>query len=105
MNPLRSQNKLYSMWPLTLQILNFPPAFRKSFSGIQLLGIMPGNGKKEPYNLEPYLDVLVDELEELKECSFYLQKKQPSANVKVVQFIFDFPAIAKVIHNQAQGKT
>ncbi|XP_066924630.1 uncharacterized protein [Clytia hemisphaerica] len=54
-NPLKSNNRSYSMWPLMLQILNWPPKFRKSFAGIQLLGIAPGNGTKEPKNLEPYL--------------------------------------------------
>ena len=50
------------MFPLSSQILNFPQAFRKNLAGIQLLGIIPGNGTQEPKHLEPYLEVTVEEL-------------------------------------------
>lgn len=104
MNPLRSQNKQYSMWPMMVQILNLPPAFRRSFSGIQILGIIPGNGQKEPFNLEPYFDIFVDELLQLNKCNMYVNRERKNIQVKLVQYVLDFPAIAKVMHTQAQGK-
>ena len=104
MNPLRMQNKQYSMWPLMVQILNYPPSFRKSCVGIQLLGIIPGNGTKEPATLQPYLDLFVEELEQLCDCTIYMQKNKIQVEVKLLQYVLDFPAIAKVLQVQAQGK-
>uniref|UniRef100_A0A7M5XIY5 DUF4218 domain-containing protein n=2 Tax=Clytia hemisphaerica TaxID=252671 RepID=A0A7M5XIY5_9CNID len=102
-NPLKSLDKEYSMWPLMIQVLNFPPAFRKNFAGIQLLGIIPGNGTKEPKHLEPYLEVMVEELQELSNCTMYIHNEEKHCQAKVLQFVHDFPAIAKVMHTQAQG--
>eukprot|EP00111_Clytia_hemisphaerica_P008665 TCONS_00025353-protein len=91
------------MWPLMVQILNWPPKFRKSFAEIQLLGIVPGHGTAEPKNLEPYLEVFVDEMKELSNCSMYVNAEWREVKVKLLQYVFDFPAIAKVMHTQAQG--
>eukprot|EP00111_Clytia_hemisphaerica_P011821 TCONS_00034748-protein len=102
-NPLRQENRQYSMCPLLLQILNFPPSFRKSFAGIHMLGIVPGNGSKEAFNLEPYLDVFVEELQELMHCTIYLKKKNEEVKVRLCQYIFDTPAMAKVMHICGQG--
>ena len=88
---------------MMVQILNFPPAFRRSFAGIQLLGIIPGNGTKEPSNLEPYFDVFVDELLQLNGCKMFMRKQTLNLDVKILQFVLDFPAIAKVMHTKGQG--
>ena len=42
----------YSMWPLLLSILNLPRSMQSSFANLFLVGIIPGNGLKEPENLD-----------------------------------------------------
>ena len=59
-NRYKSMHVVYLMWPIMLSLLNFP--FEESVCGILLVGIVPGNGRKEANNLTPYLDILVDEL-------------------------------------------
>ena len=103
MNPLRANNRQYSMSPLMVQILNYPPKFRKSNAGIKLLGIIPGNGTQEAFNFEPYFEIVVDELMELNDCVMYVKSGEVLVNAKLVQFVLDFPALAKVLHVQGQG--
>ena len=95
-NPFKSLKTVYSMWPMMLSVLNFPVAFRKSVGGIMLLGIIPGNGKKEAYHLDPYLELLVDELVVLSDCFVYYpayMKAPVKIKAKLLQYIFDFPGI------------
>lgn len=61
-NPFAHNRVTYSMWPVMLTLLNLPRNLRNRFASILLVGIIPANGTKEPQNLNPYLDVLVDEL-------------------------------------------
>ena len=53
-NPYKSMHVIYSMWSIMLSLLNFPMTLRKSVGGILLVGIVPGNGRKEANNLTPY---------------------------------------------------
>ena len=56
--------------PFSLQkIANVPPRIRKTCAGILIAGIIPGIGTREPKSLEPYMEILVDELLALEECS------------------------------------
>ena len=83
LNPWKAMGSNYLMWPLTLQVLNFPPALRKSVGGIQLVGIIPGNGTNEPESLEPYVKVLVDELLSLSGCEIYDAFRNEDFELKV----------------------
>lgn len=71
MNPFKHNKVSYSMWPVMLTILNLPRNIRNHFGNILLVGIIPGNGYKEPDNLDPYLDIQVDEMLELSMSTMY----------------------------------
>ena len=68
-NPFSHNKVSYSMWPIMITLLNLPRKFRNRFGSILLTGIIPANGTKEPKNLNPYLDILVDELIELSSAT------------------------------------
>ena len=59
-NPFSKEKVAYSVWPITLEILNLPHQIRRLPRSIMLAGIIPG--KSEPQNLDPYIEILVDEL-------------------------------------------
>ena len=60
-NPFSKEKVAYSMWPITLEVLNLPHQIRKLPSSMLLAGIIPG--RSEPQNLDPYIEeILVDEL-------------------------------------------
>ena len=60
MNPFAKEKASYSMWPITLSILNIPNHMRTKFGSLLLVGIIPGC--KEPKDLDPYLSLVVDEI-------------------------------------------
>ena len=60
-NPFKSQQINYSMWPIELSVDNFPPSIRKSSAGTFVAGIIPGNGTKEP-SIDTYMELLTEEL-------------------------------------------
>ena len=61
-----SHNKVsYSMWAIVMTVLNLPRKVCHAFANVWLVGTVPGNGTKEPNSLDPYLNILVDELLEL----------------------------------------
>ena len=75
-------------------------ALRKSVRGIMLVGIIPGNGRKEAFHVDPYLDILVDELMVLSHCQLYQPEYMAAPieiKVRLLQYILDFPAISKVL--------
>ena len=45
-----------------LTLLNLPRHLRNRFSSILLIGIVPGNGTQEAHDLNPYIDIMVDEM-------------------------------------------
>ena len=98
LNPWRAIGSNYSMWPLVLQPLNFPPVIRKSVSSLFLLGIVPGNGSKEPKDLDPYIGLMVDELLSLDGCTIFDTYKNAPFKVKakIILHVFDYPGICKV---------
>ena len=51
--------------------LNLPRHIRNAFANIYLVGIIPGKGKSESTNLNPYLGILVDVLIYLTGCTAY----------------------------------
>ena len=66
-NPYSANKVQYFMWPMMTTLLNLPKNLRHLFSGISLLGIIPGNDG-EPKKSDPYMEILVDEL--FRGCSF-----------------------------------
>ena len=105
-NPFKAINTVYSMWPMMVSLLNFPISFRKSVGGILLLGIIPGNGRKEAYNIDPYLQILIDELLVPSDCDVYYPSYMTapvSIKAKLLQFVFDFPAIVKLMKQPGAG--
>lgn len=104
-NPFSHQKVSYSMWPIMLTMLNLPRHIRNHFGNFLLVGIIPGNGNKEPENLNPYLDILVDELLELSGSVLYDAYQQAPFQVKaeVLLYILDYPGICKVFSVVGSG--
>ena len=69
LNPFAHEKVSYSMWPITLTLLNLPRRVRMLFGSLMLVGIIPG--KSEPKTTDPYLEVVVDELLELCDSTIY----------------------------------
>ena len=94
-NPFSHQRVTYSMWPIMMTLLNLPRHIRNSFSNIVLLGIIPGSGKKEPQSLSPYLDVVVDEILGLTDCTLFDSYQNAPFKVKVhlMLYILVYPGI------------
>ena len=106
MNPFSKEKVSYSMWPITLTVLKFPQALRmRNLPGSMLLaGIIPG--KKEPKNLDPYMDVLVDELIELNGSQFFDGFRQEYFKLKIdiLLHVLDYPGQNKLFHCQGMFK-
>lgn len=66
------------MWPIMLSILNWPKSCRNDFENIMLVRVIPANGKEEPKPIDPYIEVLVDELKALSGNVFYDAYKEES---------------------------
>lgn len=100
LNPYRVS---YSMWPIVLTILNLPPKIRYSFSNLLLVGIVPGNNQKEPSSLDPYLEILVDELLGLSNKTMFDAYRNAPFQLKVQLFMFilDYPGIGRVMGSGA----
>ena len=78
-NPFAHNKVTYSMWPIMLTLLNLPRKSRNRFGSIMLQGIIPGNGTKEMYNINPYIDIMV--------LSVYLMPtKKPHLDVRLPSF-------------------
>ena len=88
------------MWPIIMTVLNLPRNVWYNFSNIWLVGTIPGNGNKEPNNLDPYLSILVDELLEISNQKIYDAYQNAPFNVKVniLMYILDYPGICKVFN-------
>lgn len=73
LNPWSKNKTNYSMWPIVLGQLNLPRNIRNLLSNLILVGIIPAQeGGKEPIHLEPYLEILVDELLCLSEMNIII---------------------------------
>ena len=63
LNPWSKNKCNYSMWPIVLAQLNLPRNVRYNFANLLLIGIIPSQAQgKEPKHLDPFLEVLVDEI-------------------------------------------
>lgn len=99
-NPFSHNRVSYSMWPIVMAILNLPRNLRLSFGNLLLVGIIPGNGTKEANSLDPYLNILVDEILELANRQVFDAYKQApfSLKVQLLLYILNYPAIGKVFN-------
>lgn len=104
-NPFNHSKVSYSMWPIMMTILNLPREKRNLFENILLLGIIPGNGSKEPKQLHPYLDVVVDELLELSGTQQYdaYQGSVFTLRIEIMLHTLDYPGIGKVLKMSGSG--
>ena len=87
------------MGPITL---NLPPQIRKLPSSILLAGIIPG--RSEPQNLDPYIEILVDELCSLNGLEIFdgYREERFLLNVDILLHILDYPGQNKVFHCQGE---
>lgn len=97
-NPFNHNKVSYSMWPIMLTILNLPRKVRNHFGNILLVGIVPANKSKEPHNLNPYLDILVDELLEITASTVLDAYRNAPFTLKVelLLYVLDYPGICKL---------
>jgi hypothetical protein len=98
MNPFSKERVSYSMWPVTLSVLNLPFGIRNCPSSMILAGIIPG--KSEPKDLNPYLDILVDEILDLNNSDCYdaYRKEHFKLKIDIFMTIADYPGMNKVFH-------
>ena len=104
-NPFAHNKVSYSMWPIMLTLLNLPRNLRNRFASIMLVGIVPSNGSQEPKSLNPYLEILVDELLELSNFRLYdaYQKAPFNCKVALLLHILDYPGMCKVMSVVGSG--
>ena len=97
-NPFSHNRVAYSMWPIMLTLLNLPRDIRNLFSSIFLVGIIPGNGTQEPKNLDPYMDILVDEILHLSNKEMYdaYQESTFIFNAEILSYVLDYRGIGKL---------
>lgn len=79
---------------------------RNLFGNLILVGIIPAQREgKEPFHLDPYLEVLVDELLCLTDCRIYDAYKDEVFNAKVdiLIHVLDYQGIGKVFHMTGTG--
>ena len=93
------------MWPIVIAMLNLPRNMRFLPSSIFLVGIIPGNGTKEPNTLQPYLEIVVDEILALSnESMFDAYREAPfSLKVNILNYTLDYPGIGKVFNTMGSG--
>ena len=64
-NPFEEGNSIYSMTPIIIQYLTLPNSERYKNRNMDLVGVIPGPGN--PYSFQPFIEVMVDELNILYE--------------------------------------
>jgi len=104
-NPFAHNKVSYSMWPIILTLLNLPRSIRNKFASIMLVGIIPGNRAQESQSLNPYLDILVDELLELSNCTLFdaYQNASFECKVAVLLYVLEYPGICKTMSMVGSG--
>lgn len=105
-NPYKHQSAQKSMWPVMLTWINLPRNIRQVLGPMLLVGIIPSGLKGcEPKTLEPYFELLTEELLELTEFPVWISHIGAPVKVKValLQFLCDIPAFSKVLHLSGQA--
>ena len=99
LNPWSKNKSNYSMWPIVLAQLNLPRNARYHIANLLLLGIIPSQAQgKEPKHLDPFLEVVVDEIPFLSNCKVYdAYRKAPfEVKVDIMIYVFDYQGLGKV---------
>ncbi|KAL5015772.1 hypothetical protein ScPMuIL_005361 [Solemya velum] len=104
-NPFHNIGVTYSMTPIMLTLLNLPRHIRNSFENINLVGIIPGKGSAESPNLDPFVEILVDELLFLSGCDMYsaYNKAPVDVKIKLLIYVLDYPGFSKLFHQHGSG--
>ena len=99
-NPFAKEKVNYSMWPIVLFPLNLPAHVRKLSSSMMLVGIIPG--PKEMNCIDPYLDVVADDIKSLNGVEVYDAYNDCVFKLKasVLLHVLDYPGQNKVFHCQ-----
>lgn len=86
------------MWPIVLGQLNLPRRIRYSFANLILTGIIPGQREgKEPKHIDPYLEVLVEEIILSGSTINGAYRKAPfQAKVEIMIYILDYQGFGNV---------
>ena len=87
------------MWPIVLGQLNLPRRIRYSFENLILTGIIPSQREgKEPKHMDPYIEVLVEEIIFLSGSTIYdAYRKAPfQAKVEIMIYILDYQGFGNV---------
>lgn len=102
-NPFSRELISYSMWPITLGLLNLPRSVRSLFSSLMLVEIVPGPNKHK--NTDVYIEVVVNEILSLtNKCLFDAVSGSSFAlELNVVLNIMDYPGQNKVFHFGGAG--
>ena len=81
----------YSMWLIILNVLTFSQYILSKAESIHLGGIIPG--WKEPKNLDPYLNVSVEELQKMCGQTIFhsLKNEHFSLKTKILLNVLDYP--------------
>lgn len=100
LNPFSREKNSYSVCPMFLMNLNLPSHVRKLAGAIMLTGLIPG--PREPKFIDPYIDVLVDDIMHLNTLRVYDGYKNETFSLKanIVLNVFDYPGQNKVLKCQ-----
>lgn len=100
LNPFAHEKTQYSMWPIFLIPLNLPQHIRMKPGAMLLSGIIPG--PKEPKNMDPYIDVVVDDIMALEKVMVYDAYRKENFNLKgnILLHILDYPGQNKLFKSQ-----
>ena len=100
LNPFSHEKTKYSMWPLFLIPLNLPDEIRRKSGSMMLTGVIPG--RDEPKNMDPYVDLLVDDIMSLNMTSAYDAHNDESFHLKanITLHILDYPGQNKLFKSQ-----
>ena len=101
-NPFAKEKATYSMWPIVLFPLNFPAHIRKLSSSMMMVGIIPG--PKEVQCIDPYLDIVADDIASLNGIKMYDAFDDCHFELKasLLLHVLDYPGQGKVFHSQGQ---
>ena len=106
LNPWSKNKYNYSMWPIVLAQLNLPRNVRYHFANLFLLGIIPSQAQgKEPKHLDPFLEVLVDEILFLSNSKVYdAYRKAPfDFKVDIMIYVLDYQSLGKIFSLTGTG--
>ena len=100
LNPFSKEKVSYSMWPIVLFPLNLPGSVRKLSTSLMLARIIPG--PKEAKNIDPYMEIIIDNVLSLNGIEIYDACDKTTFKLKsnILLYMFDYPGQSKVLHSQ-----